>query len=582
MYSDVIYAELSRIINKSPQDITLIVHSRLSFNQVERLLLIRKVKSLIIQNASEEMDRVFQGRIGSRAEYGAEWLLPEFLARDVIYVGPKNTLGLRFAYALWMSGIKSVSFIFASPPYKKNYLLNVVFKAGISAIWYRSYTALLQNEKKSIFVYSLEKIVDSVGDFRLKSCLDKVRPLLKENNRTKFVSRRIIVVGSALGPGGAERQMALTIVGIKKRGYSDISFLHLFDLTEPNNFYLKYLIDNNVTYKKLDKLFICPDDDEKYYILEKIKVFENLTLEIIPYFKEFIKVKPEVVHIWQDQTGMHAGLAALMAGVPNIIISWRSLAPDNFKFNRMYMKTIYNFLASHSSVKFLNNSSIGADDYRRWLGNSSINIDVIYNGFDFSKLPETSVAQLKKEYLRKKLGLSKNTFIVGGVMRFTEEKRPTLFIEIASEILKNVTKAHFFIIGDGPLMANAVNYADKILSDNITFIGNTGDVYGYMMAFDLLMLTSRVEGLPNVLLEAQALGVPVISAKVGGVPEAVDENITGVFFDSIYPPKAGIQASKLLLDYEWRNNASIAGPKFVSSRFGMENMISDTLDSYKV
>jgi glycosyltransferase involved in cell wall biosynthesis len=81
----------------------------------------------------------------------------------------------------------------------------------------------------------------------------------------------------------------------------------------------------------------------------------------------------------------------------------------------------------------------------------------------------------------------------------------------------------FLVVGDGPLRGA------------IHFAGSEKDVYGAMVDMDLLVLTSRAEGLPNVLVEAKFLGVPVVATRAGGAPETVDHGRSAGFLRGITP-----------------------------------------------
>jgi glycosyltransferase involved in cell wall biosynthesis len=94
-----------------------------------------------------------------------------------------------------------------------------------------------------------------------------------------------------------------------------------------------------------------------------------------------------------------------------------------------------------------------------------------------------------------------------------------------------------------------------------------------MADMDMLLLTSRVEGFPNVLVEAQLVGVPVISTRVGGASEAVDHGRSGWLLDDDDPAKAADIIIRLLRDVEWRQTASNRGREFAKACFGMPAIV---------
>jgi glycosyltransferase involved in cell wall biosynthesis len=575
-----IYNEIQAISLDVDKDLTIIINSSLDLSHAQKILDIPGVKFLIISDNDVSQKKIPNGRIFYRDHNNRSWM-PKKLTDFVVCIGPMGALGLRFSFDLWSCGVRHVKHVFLKPPHPQINLGLIIYRALINAIIFRLDITISKFARTNKFISYLEKKINDKKDVKLSHYLNEIdlRPNVLQFEQ--YVDKKIVIVGASLGPGGAERQMALTIIGLKNLGYLDITFLHLFPLHPPNNFYLKKLVDNHVNYKKINEIPLDLCYGQRYQFLSKLESFEGLAYSVLPYFNEFIESRPQVVHVWQDQTSIYAALGALVAGVPKIIISWRSLAPDNFSFNRKYMRVIYQFLSAHKNIKFLNNSIHGANDYKRWLSRPGLNIEVIYNGFDFSNLHLDDLRVLARDQIRQKLKLNPNTLLVGGVMRFTSEKQPLLFVAIAKEISKRIPDIHFLMVGDGPLMTKVREQAINNIPNRFSFVGNVGNVYEYISAMDLLMLTSRVEGLPNVLIEAQALGKPVIATDVGGCSEAIVEGDSGYLFHSLEPEVAATQVSTILLDTKFREKAAVLGPRFISSRFSFKRMIFNTLKAYE-
>ena len=95
------------------------------------------------------------------------------------------------------------------------------------------------------------------------------------------------------------------------------------------------------------------------------------------------------------------------------------------------------------------------------------------------------------------------------------------------------------------------------------------------------MLTSRHEGLPNVLLEAQSLGVPVVAPNVGGMSETVWQGVTGWTIKNADAPALAERVLHCIDTAEWRQAARAAAPSFVRKRFSMATMLRRTLEVYR-
>ena len=112
--------------------------------------------------------------------------------------------------------------------------------------------------------------------------------------------------------------------------------------------------------------------------------------------------------------------------------------------------------------------------------------------------------------------------------------------------------------------------------------GATTDIATPLSSMNLFLLTSEFEGTPNVVLEAQWLGLPVVATNAGGTSEALDEGVTGWCFKE---PDACAMAAKscaLLTDSKYLNNLKTRGPEFIEEHFGLDRMIDETLCLYGV
>ena len=102
-------------------------------------------------------------------------------------------------------------------------------------------------------------------------------------------------------------------------------------------------------------------------------------------------------------------------------------------------------------------------------------------------------------------------------------------------------------------------------------------IYG---AMDVFLMSSRFEGIPNVLIEAQAAGIPVVAPNVGGTSEAVLDGIAGIVVADRRASTLAKAALQIVDDPTWRERAAAHGPTFVSKRFGHSRMIDETIAVY--
>jgi glycosyltransferase involved in cell wall biosynthesis len=413
--------------------------------------------------------------------------------------------------------------------------------------------------------------------------------LLNDNWQRWFGSKvsagPITLVIGTLGPGGSERQVVTTALGLAARGCSDLALVCASLATPVERFYA-YLLEGcpiSVSEISADCRPATAEAEQKLASAGLDLLTSRLPPElkdITWYTREFLARRPRVVHSWLDYVNVRAGLAAAIIGVPRIILSTRSVAPDNFALFQPYMRQAYRLLAAHPNVCLLNNSEAGARDYEEWLGLSYGTFKVIRNGFDFSVLErEQNIVQAQE--FRARVGIPRDVPVVGSVLRFSEEKGPLLWIDVAARIAERRPDAMFLMVGDGPLWEAARQRAQACgIGDRIIMIGHEKNAAVAMTAMDLFLLTSRLEGLPNVLIEAQALGVPVVTTDAGGATEALLEGKTGYAISPHSAERLADAVLNILGDAAWRMSAKEAAQTFVRERFSMSQMIENTLSAY--
>jgi glycosyltransferase involved in cell wall biosynthesis len=390
----------------------------------------------------------------------------------------------------------------------------------------------------------------------------------------------VLVVIGTLGAGGAERQATLTASGLVERGYTKLRVVSTRLQPNSTRFFLSYLEQQGVPVSELNSIR-RQDSPELAHVLAEIgRLMPSSMTQVSAYVREFSIHQPSIVHLWLDEVNIKAGFAAVILGIPTIILGLRSLPPCNFIFHQPYMREAYRWLVKQPGVKLVNNSHAGARAYEHWLGIPDSTIQVIYNGFDFNIGYLEKCRVLANKY-REVHGLSTSKPVIGTVIRFTEEKRPFLWLEIAAQVRRRCTVAQFLMVGDGPLRSVLESRAQQDdLRGAVTFVGNVKNPLQAMAAMDIFLLTSRVEGLPNVLVEAQAVGVPVVTTNVGGASETMLDRVTGWVLESDKSNDAAHLIERLISDEKWCDRARLAMPAFVSETFGLERMLNETMAIY--
>lgn len=192
---------------------------------------------------------------------------------------------------------------------------------------------------------------------------------------------------------------------------------------------------------------------------------------------------------------------------------------------------------------------------------------------------------------RAQLGVADDTVLIGTVGNFSRQKGHDYLVEAAAIMRTDSLNIAFRILG-ADTFSNAANYKkhvkQKAESRGLTQNGylqfdNPGDrVADLLPGFDIFILTSRAEGVPTVALEAMACGVPVVSTKVGGIAEIVEDGKTGVLV--LDPTPQGIAASlrDLIRTPDRRRQMGIAAREQTVTKFDVEVCAKSHIYAYEM
>jgi glycosyltransferase involved in cell wall biosynthesis len=178
---------------------------------------------------------------------------------------------------------------------------------------------------------------------------------------------------------------------------------------------------------------------------------------------------------------------------------------------------------------------------------------------------------------RRALGLPADGAVVGWVGRFGAEKGPDLFVDMVAGLAPDVTGV---MIGDGPELEPARDRARvRGVADRLVLTGRLPAADRYLKALDVLVLSSRTEGTPMILLEAMAAGVPIVSTAVGGVPDVVgpDEAALVPAGDAT---ALGVAVSRTLEDRDHAGQRAGRAARRLADEFGMDPWIAAYEDVY--
>jgi glycosyltransferase involved in cell wall biosynthesis len=198
-------------------------------------------------------------------------------------------------------------------------------------------------------------------------------------------------------------------------------------------------------------------------------------------------------------------------------------------------------------------------------------ITVIRNAIDLARVQSRlTVAEAKR-----RLGISPEHPVAGIVGRLEAVKRVDLFLEVARYLSSELPSACFVIAGTGreeTALRGSLRGTD--LERQTLFLGDRDDIYDVLRAMNLLLITSDHEGLPTVLLEAMAMGVPVVTRNVGGIGEVISDNVSGRLVNSADASTIARASLPLLSATTLRSRLIGNGIKTVQNYSAAENAAS--------
>ncbi len=400
------------------------------------------------------------------------------------------------------------------------------------------------------------------------------RQMLAEPSRSRTPPRVALYIGS-LGPGGAERQFCNLANRLASRG-QDVITIVAHRMSDATAHYVGLLKDTRIQPLVADEA-ACDEEVDGDLLLATPPELRNAILRLVGVLR---RTRPDVLHAWLDQCNIIGGIAALLAGVPRILLSTRNSNPTNFpRLLAPYMEGWYRILASSHRVRILANSRSGASSYADWIGIPPRHIHVVLNGFDETDFE--SVTPADRAAVRAEIGVPPDATVLSGVFRLDQEKQPDLFLEVVRRALGQVQDLRVLIAGTGPLRSEMEATVRRFgISDRVSFLGRRKDIARILSASDVLLLTSTLEGSPNAVIEASHFGVPVIATRGGGTSDAIIHGETGFLAGVSDADGLAAAVLRVLGDPGLRERMKTAGPRFIASAFSLDEMVDLTVEAY--
>jgi glycosyltransferase involved in cell wall biosynthesis len=287
----------------------------------------------------------------------------------------------------------------------------------------------------------------------------------------------------------------------------------------------------------------------------------------------------DIVHSHMSKGALIGGLAARLSNVPlvlNTAHNFGALALPNpvlrnvFRwYDRMLFAITLDQLVTVSKCQ---RDQIIAEGVIR-----ADKVTTIWNGIDTSGFRERALCGPTREAL----GIPEDSVVVVTVARLVWFKAIDILIEAAA-LVKSTTKVHFLVVGDGVLRPRLQQLVEaRGLNDRVRLLGERHDVAGLLALSDIFALPSASEGMPIAIMEAMAVGLPVVATAVDGTPELVLDGQTGTLVRPGDPRAFADALDPLLGNAELRQKLGQAGRQRIDTKFSDIAMAATTDQMYR-
>jgi glycosyltransferase involved in cell wall biosynthesis len=284
-----------------------------------------------------------------------------------------------------------------------------------------------------------------------------------------------------------------------------------------------------------------------------------------------IRYQPALIHTHGGRASFYGRLASLLSGSNGVVTTVHSHARlDHEERWKVAVFSLADRLTRGATRRFIAVSSPIARELHSH-GVPWDRITVIPNGI--GECQATPEVQAPPE---------RNGALVCSVGRFTHIKGFDVLLKAMSLLAERGLRFRLMLIGDGPDARDLRDLTDHLgIADRVDFMGYVHQACGLLATADVLVLASRSEGQPIVLLEAMAAQVPVVCTAVGGVPEIITHESNGLLVPAEDSKALADAIQRVIEDADLSGRMRAAGRHWYESRGTAEKMVSETLRCYE-
>jgi glycosyltransferase involved in cell wall biosynthesis len=344
--------------------------------------------------------------------------------------------------------------------------------------------------------------------------------------------------------------------------------------------YLELLFDH-LDRARFRGLLICPEPGPFVERMEKRGVETHL-VHLAPLFNPLalwrltrllVRERVTILQTHGARANFYGRIAGRLAGVPVIISTVHNSLKDYEV--RALRRGLYAFLL-RLTLPIVHRIICVSDANRRDVIEecpaAAAKLRTVYNGVDPSAFP----SQPDRQRVREELGITSGPVLVV-IARLTEQKGHRYLLQTIPSLLKTWPQLCCVFVGEGELHDALHRMAIGLgVEQACRFVGVRDDIADVLAAADVVVLPSLSEGFPFVLLEALAMGCPVVASRVNGVPELIEDHTTGLLVPPRDPQALAAAIREILSDPTAASKMGAVGRAVVRERFTVNRMVADT------
>ncbi len=294
------------------------------------------------------------------------------------------------------------------------------------------------------------------------------------------------------------------------------------------------------------------------------------------------RFQPDIVHTHLRCSDLVGPLLARLAGCRRVLTTIHNPAVHYFKPGQAigrFEAWTYTLGSKLFPRYYAAISQAVAQDIARYMGNKA-SIWVVHNAIDWRGVQ--AAVRRSRLQVRSQLGLSERTPLFLCVARLEYQKGHNDLLKAFAEVRRRCPEAVLLLAGEGTARDQLQRQAaDLGLDHSVSFLGRRADVPELLNACDIVVSAAVYEGFGICLAEAMALGAPVIATRVGGIPELVEDGVTGLLIEPGDYRALAQQILDLYDDLPLRRRLAQAGRRRVIEQFDVSRMLERYHDIYR-